>query len=63
MVISKEHNHMSRESDHLAFSAAKNHRGSEKSDECPSSPAACQCQDVSFKNKGSAVKIVWSRET
>lgn len=27
MAISEEHNHMSRESDHLAFSAAKNHRG------------------------------------
>lgn len=57
MVISKEHNHMSRESDHLACSAAKNRRGREETDECLSASAARQCQDVSFKNKTCCQKL------
>lgn len=49
---------MSRESDHLACSAAKNRGGREETDECLSASAAArQCQDVSFKNKTCCQKL------
>lgn len=62
MVISEEHNHMSRESDHLASSVAKNRVGRGETDECLSASAACQCQDVSFKNKTLLLEAVHCRQ-